>query len=264
MHTRCLSLIFLIVANSYYLTAQSTPLYTIPTTKITISEITPDIRKDTVYEQEGFAVSQLITLKEYKEFLTFLVQEYDESKANNYLPDSSICRAEEDYIAYLTDTIYEKYPVLGVSWENAMSYCIWCSRVDEIIQEGSYYRLPNYTEYAAIRKKDSLHPELNLISEDYSEWSIVTQDESIFVFSQTIENLNFVYFPEDKHPQADKRKVILGNNFHFKRNNVYLNNFSKYQNIGYHYVGFRLLKTEIPPEEKSTIHTSLLKLYDYE
>lgn len=251
------------------LKAQEAKRFKIPITKIALSEIVPKIKRDTIVEQKSFEVTQFITLGAYKEFLTFLAQAYDENKAIPYSPDSSICLAFEDYTAYLTDTIYEKYPVLGVSWENAMSYCIWRSRQDGIVQQGFYYQLPNFTEYAAIRKMDSLKSELNLIHEDYSEWSMVSKDETLLEFAVrrkiNISFLNYIYLGEEKDQPAMKRKEILGNNFHFKRKNVFINDFlSFHQFKGYHYVGFRMIKNEIPNEDDSTIFLDILRLYDYE
>ena len=269
MHYGRFSVFTVFVLSFAYLNAQEPIRYNIPQTKLAVSEIVPDIKTDTIIEQHAFEATQLITLGEYKEFLTFLAQEYDENKAIFYFPDSSICFAVADYTTYLTDTIYEKYPVLGVSWENAMSYCIWRSRKDDLIQQGFYYQLPDFTEYAAIRKKDSLSPELNLIREDYSEWSMVTKDEAYLEIAVEIKfSLNFFNYihieKENDHP-AFKRKVILGNNFHFKRKNLFFNDFySRYQNKGYHYVGFRMIKKEIPNETDSSIYSNILRLYDYE
>ena len=269
MHYYRFSLFTVFVLSFTYLNAQEPIRYKIPTTKLAVSEIVPDIKTDTIIEQNAFEVTQLITIGEYKEFLTFLAQEYDENKAISYFPDSSICFAVVDYTTYLSDTIYEKYPVLGVSWENAMSYCIWRSRKDDLMQQGFYYQLPDFTEYAAIRKKDSLSPELNLIREDYSEWSMNSKDEPSLGFTVTrkfkLYYLSYIYLGEKEDPLALKRKEILGNNFHFKRKNLFINDFrSYYQNKGYHYVGFRLIKKEIPNEADSSIYSNIIRLYDYE
>ena len=269
MHYCRFLIISVAVLSFTYLNAQEPIRYKIPTTKLAVSEIVPDIKTDTIIEQNAFEATQLITLGEYKEFLTFLAQKYDDNKAISYFPDSSICFAVADYTAYLSDTIYEKYPVLGVSWENAMSYCIWCSQKDDIMQQGFYYQLPDFTEYAAIRKKDSLSPELNLIREDYSEWSMVSKDESLLEFAVirkfNLKFLNYIHLEEENGHPAMRRKEILGNNFHFKRKNLFFNDFrSYYQNKGYHYVGFRMIKKEIPNETDSSIYSNILRLYDYE
>ncbi len=265
-----LALSFIFLFPCFLLKAQQGDFYVVPDTEISVKEILSSLEKDTIIEEKSFKVSPLITLGAYKEFLTFLATEYGENKVVSYLPDSNICLALEDYIAYLTDTIYEKHPVLGISWENAMSYCIWRSRKDQL-EEGFYYLLPNFSEYAAIRKEDSLNPDLNLINEDYSEWSLITKDESILDFAELlikdkgIAFLNYYYFAETSDPPAMKRKVILGNNFHFKRRDVFLNDYySHYQNKGYHYVSFRLVKKELNKKEEQNINTSMIRLYDYE
>lgn len=262
-----LALGFVFLLHCYLLKAQQSDLYVVPDTEVSVREIFPSINKDTVILQKRFEVSPLITLGEYKAFLIFLATAYDENKAISYLPDSSICLATEDYITYLTDTIYEKHPILGVSWENAMTYCIWKSRKDEL-GEGFYYILPNYTEYYAIRKQDSLNPALKLIKEDYSEWSVMSKDETILQFGDmwiyNTDLFNYYYFAEPSDPPAIKRKVIFGNNFHFKRRNIFLNNFSSYQYKGYHYVSFRLVKKEIDDAYEQGINDSMIKRYDYE
>lgn len=250
--------------------AQSNGLFQIPEMDIYASEILPNIDEDTVVKQSSFQTSQLITLHQYKQFLAFLKTEYDDKKSNQYLPDSSITSNLEDYNKYLQDTIYEKYPVLGLSWENAMAYCIWKSREDQLEDENLYYRLPNFTEYAAIRKYDSIHPNENLVKDDYSEWSIVSEDESFYSFSQasTISLsslLNYVYFAESEDHPSMKRKNIFGNNFHFKRNNLFFNEwYSMYQDKGYRFVGFRLIVANTNVDSNSNMHELIYDLYDYQ
>ena len=240
-------------------------LVEIPETEIKASEIFPDINIDSTTIQARFQASQLITLGEYKAFLTFLEKKYGVSKSNQYLPDSSITYSVEDYKKYLNDTIYENYPVLGVSWENAMAYSIWKAREDNLKENKQFYRLPNFTEYAAIRKYDSLNPNKKLVRDDYSEWSIIPQDETFFTFYFSFNGNFKYYFAEHNDYRSSKRKIILGNNFHFKRNNLFLNEmYSMYQIFGYHFVGFRLILTEIGSESEDYIYESIYRLYDFQ
>lgn len=261
---------FLLFFYVFTTNAQSNGLVQIPETDIYASEITPDIVEDTVVKQSLFQTSQLITLRQYKQFLAFLKTEYNEGKANQYLPDSSITNTLEDYNKYLRDTVYEKYPVLGISWENAVAYCIWKTREDQLENENLYYRLPNFTEYAAIRKYDSIHPKENLVKEDYSEWSIVSKDESMYSFSKASlirlsSLLNYVYFAESEDPPSMKRKNVVGNNFHFKRNNLFFNEwYSMYQDKGYPFVGIRIVVADINVDSNSNIHELIYGLYDYQ
>ncbi len=67
------------------------------------------------------------------------------------LPDTTVWREglayNEPYVQYyFSHVAYHKYPVVGVSWEQAMDYCIWRGdRVNEIrLNEAGIINLPDY------------------------------------------------------------------------------------------------------------------------
>lgn len=261
-------LILLTLLCHFTLNAQSDTFIQIPTADINVSEVYPKVKKDTIIKQESFNVSELITLGEYKLFLEFLENEYGEEKAQRYFPDSSIVLEVEDYTAYLKNTIYEKYPALGISWENVMAYCIWRSREDQL-DSNHYYRLLNFTEYAAVRRFDSLNSNKKLVNEDYAEWSILEHDINHLFTEKLSEIVMFLFHPlsfvSKEEPQSMKRKVVFGDNFHFKRKNIFLNGmYFFYQNNGYHFVGFRLVIANKNTKTENYIHESMHRHYDYQ
>lgn len=263
------AILFTFLSNALCIHSQTVKLIQLEATTIKASEILPDILKDTSFVQHSFETTDLITLREYKEFLSFLKSTYAEKHFRRFLPDSSIVTNRLDYEKYLNDPIYENYPALGISWENAISFCIWKSRQEQLDLNSQYYRFPNLSEYAAIHKYHDSTISSHLVHDDYSEWSIVSKDESYnFYRNQPIHQLDlftdYVYIAENDDVPALKRKIVLGNNFHFKRHNLFFNEwYSFYQNKGYPFVGFRLVKATLNSEHDSAIYESLIKYYDY-
>ncbi|MPL95787.1 hypothetical protein SDC9_41959 [bioreactor metagenome] len=210
----------------------------------------------------SFEATPFITLGQYKEFI--------ESRAANdackdsLMPDRSIASAET-YKKYMSRKKYEKYPVLGVSWQNALEYCIWRTKMENPDSGIVFiYRLPYKSEweqmalYADSTKKDFE------INRHYAEWIMASFDESAFDFAGNLNNaytFEYVYFAKDKDPQVLKRMHIYGRSF--LSNDEY--KMYGYSDQGYRDVGFRLVKeyVNMPGREPSPVaqNDKIMQLY---
>ncbi len=82
-----------------------------------------------------------VSNQDYREFTYWLQRVYpgDQQKINSVLPDTTLWRSElaynEPYIQnYFRHPAYSDYPVVGVTWEQANTYCTWrTDRVNEQI-----------------------------------------------------------------------------------------------------------------------------------
>ena len=115
--------------------------------------------------------------REYVEWINYVFGHYNPELVNATLPDTTVWRDElaynEPYVEnYFRHPAYSFYPVVGVSWDQAMAYCQWrTDRVNEqilvgnkIIQPADYTLLnPNMCfpeeEIDNFLKNNSDHPE---------------------------------------------------------------------------------------------------------
>lgn len=132
---------------------------------------------------DAFWMSNEITNKEYRKFISDLknnpkdslvIIDYKQIKETGnvnkastfyiykeilaYAIDQKIWQNKEEYKNYFTDKKYDNYPVVGVSYQGAVLYCVWKTKQENILRKSKNlafvqdYRLPYESEweYAAL------------------------------------------------------------------------------------------------------------------
>jgi Sulfatase-modifying factor enzyme 1 len=233
---------------SYAPARKSVHLFTIPTQTIDLYKLLDDSSKSAIQAVRGFQISEQVTFKEYKEYLNSVKKDSTEKFYLSQLPDSSIGSAEV-YEKYLRSSRYDNYPVLGISWENAMNYCKWKTLADNRDSIQFVYRLPNCSEWLAAYSYLSENEIENDFNKNYSDWLINSKDESIYDYLHEIAPKPFVYdwmyFHTSDAPLALKRKQVIGNSYLYQQESILFYSFNFYANEGYRQIGFRYVKETV-------------------
>jgi formylglycine-generating enzyme required for sulfatase activity len=230
---------------------QAQQMHSIPQQKFLFPNAT---EKQEEISVEAFEISDFISLGEYKEYLAEIKKDSSFEYYRSQLPDSSITIQEDVFVEYLQNPEYENYPVLGISWENAMNFCKWKSLKENNGEIKFIYRLPLYSEWQAAQKhleKEAVAHDFNKLFSDYLLNSYYEQ--------RTWESLENIYFHKKNDHAYFKRKCVIGNSYRFNNQEEF--NILPYSlaNEGYRHIGFRIVKTKI-----DTLEKQVLKYWAYE
>lgn len=120
-----------------------------------------DVHKREVRVKDLLMDEHEVTNKQWKEFVAAMGAQYTPS-------DSLYFSYGFKVIDYYNSEQYDDFPVVGITWEQAMDYCKWRS---EQVKDGQF-RLPTEEEweYAAI----ALHPETTISKKSKVNFEIVT------------------------------------------------------------------------------------------
>lgn len=252
--TAVFTLVILLLSFSYKLNPHSLfhshsvfqSLHSIPAQTLNLDSIVGDSDENDRITIEKFEISSLVTLKEYKVYLEDIKQDSGYTYYKTQLPDTNI-GTKEIHAHYISTKKYEAYPVVGISWENALNYCKWKTIKENPGSIRYIYRLPKASEWIAALeylKNQQIAHDLN---HDYSDWLLVIRDESSKEFKSFHSDnktwhYDFVYLHKMKDPPALKRKIVIGNSFLYQGERILHHNYSYYANQGYRQIGFRLVK----------------------
>jgi hypothetical protein len=181
-------------------------------------------------------------------------------------PDSAMA-LPEIYRQYISGDKYDNYPVVGVSWDNAMNYLRWRTinaNKDRIYD--TIYRLPVLSEWIAaynyFQTTKTLKEEM---SGDFSDWTLNLKDESTFDINLKYGYLDAenIYYALPSDPPVLKRKIAVGSSFHYGQ--LHLSEFQSYYEFhGYAHISFRYVIEVRTLEQRMAKKSSLLKLWGLE
>lgn len=212
------------------------------------------------YSVQGFYISEKVTLREYKAFLAAMRRDSGEAFYLQLLPDSTIGTADQ-YTQYLTDRAFEKFPVVGVSWINAMRYCVWLNLQENDANATPYcYRLPSKAEWLAANELLGTKKGSDF-NKGYADWLITSYFETSFDF---IHDLNPDIDADPEKAAKAVRKLFMGNSWriHFQDPNTYASLF-EYRDKGSPFLGFRYVKEPIEKATNAEVLRHLRKKWGY-
>jgi|GEM_PF-1438666 len=201
------------------------------------------------YTVKEFSVSQQITFKEYKQYLEDMKRDSGLAFYKSQLPDSNMC-LKEAYNKYISGKAFDNYPVLGISWEDALNYCKWRTLKDNKDSLVFLYRLPHLSEWAVASDYLAKQKIKTDFSKYYADWTLAAFDESAYDFEHDLNPADYEYFALPNEANVLKRKRIMGNSFKYQSNYALQNGYG-YSFEGYAHVGFRLVKETITPQMRA-------------
>ena len=255
--------------------------YTIPQQKLDLYGLLGDTSKKAYYVVKNTEISDFVTFKEYKQYLFAVKRDSSEKFYLTQLPDTSITIDKSAYAKYITESIYDNYPVVGISWDNAMNFCKWKTLRDNLRSNVQFvYRLPNCSEWLAAYYYLEENKIENDFNKNYSDWLLNTKvDKQDFIpnmvtFTDKDEKETAYFFKYDKVFMFYSKisssflpdKCVLGNSFLYQKPVLKNHFYYRYlSNKGYKHIGFRLVKdyfatSQIADGESKTLAQAI---YDY-
>jgi len=221
-----------------------------------------NISADSFAVIHSFEATPFITLGEYKKFLESRAE--SGSGNDSLMPDRSIASAET-YETYMHDKKYESDPVMGVSWQNALEYCIWRTKLENPDSGIVFiYRFPYKTEWEQLADYAESSMSDFEINRHYAEWLMATYDESAVVFTANLSReypFEYLFIAKKTDPQVLKRMCIYGRSFISDD----VHKMYGYSDKGYRDVGFRMVKeyVNVPGQKPSPVllNDKLMQLY---
>ncbi len=249
---------------SYAAKHKSNPLYFIPTQTINLYKLLAYQNKTFTSTIKEFEISEQVTYKEYKEYLSSVKKDSSEEFYLIQLPDNSIGSIEV-YKRYLTHHEYDNSPVIGISWESAMNFCKWKTIKDNNKHLQFIYRLPNCSEWLAAYSYLSEKKIRNTLNKNFSDWLINTKDETYHFIDTYPLSEKFIFDDVWLHKPDEsltlKRKQVIGNSYLYQQKYLLAHKFSFYANEGYRQVSFRYVKVSLLDSVNFKFNNSILNYW---
>jgi hypothetical protein len=213
----------------------------VPTQYLELYKLLGYENKNKIDTVKGFEISNFITYKQYKKYLNSIKPDSSEQFYISQLPDTNITIEKDVYQEYITSNAYDKYPVLGISWKNAMNYCRWKTLEDNKKGKIDFvYRLPYESEWLAALNYFKLNKIKHDLDQKYSDWLLNAFDESVYNFRFN-SKFDYSYSHKKEDPPVLKRKKVIGESYLY---NILFFKYG-YSYIGYQQIAFRIVKTKV-------------------
>ncbi len=207
--------------------------YPVPETNLDLRSIDTNLKTMTV---KPFQISALITVKEFKMYLSAVKRDSSSSFYHAQLPQSTtINQKMVDEI--LASSELQGKPMPGVSWAVARNYCSWLNALSKRKGNNEQYALPLLSQLLAY---DEVYGQNQM--NELESWTLNTYDELSFEFF----GLDYVYEAQRDDPPSLKRRTVYNGSYHM---NYVSHDHSKmfhyeYQDSSSRYVGFKIVKNE--------------------
>lgn len=229
MHRRLLILIhffFIGIASSFgqfYPVNEMTLETTIANTKFNDTKV------------QSFSISNLITVKEFKEYLQAIKKDSSTMFYKSQLPASGTM-SKTLINDILSNPDLQNKPMPGVSWTAARNYCTWLNRIAASKGLSYEYDLPLVSELIAFNNLYCISDQNEL-----ETWTLNFYVESI---KELPNFMNYQYNAIQSDPPAMKRKVIFGGSYHmnYRANNDHRIFQYEYQDSSSRFIGFRIVR----------------------
>ncbi len=237
--------LLVILLTSFEIEDRSAKIFDIPSQTINFFKILGDSSNGKEDKIKGFQISELVTYKEYKEYLNAIRKDSSFKYYQTQLPDSNI-GSNEVRAKYIGSSEFDELPVLGISWDNAMNFCRWKTIKENGDSVQFLYRLPNCSEWLAAYWNLSKNNIQNDFNKKYSDWLLNTKFENILEFRANWKGsliFEHNYFAGKDESLTLKRKLVIGDSYLFQQEKL-LNYclFNYYSTEGYRQVSFRYVK----------------------
>ena len=215
--------------------------YNIPVHQLNLYQAMGITTESASMEVGGFMISRQVTLGEYKGYLSAVQRDSTSEFYLSQIPGDEMLD-KSIWQVYLENPIYEAYPVVGVSWEQARNFCLWKSQKKRTDGATKVYRLPHHSEWLAAYLFLSGNRIGHDFNQHYSDWLINTKTEMPSRLTADDEGrwpFDRLYDHKKDDPRILKRKSIIGNSFHYQTEHLRESMLYGYADQGYRYVGFR-------------------------
>jgi hypothetical protein len=212
----------------------------VPTQALPLYQLNDNTHQSSaLFNVDSLNISSQVTFGAYKQYLTAVKRDSGYFFYLTQLPDSTITSPDR-YIDYLQNPIYNYSPVAGISWEAAINFCKWKLLKDNPDDSILFiYNLPKVSQWLAAKHfLDSSNID-NDFSKNFSDWTVGMYFEGGFGIKEFY--YDFVQYVTVNTALRDKRKIVAGNNYLFMTDYV-VHKKGYFQNSGYRYVSFRLIK----------------------
>ncbi len=204
-------------------------------------------------EIDSLNISYQISFGEYKAYLNRIKKDSTTLFYLSQLPDTNITN-QKNYTAYILNSKYNEFPVVGISWEAAMNFCKWKTLSEKKGEKMEFiYRLPKLSEWLAAYNFLENNNIKNDFSKNYSDWTISLYFEGAYgLKNDSSFILDMFSFPNSKSQQREKRFRVIGNSYFYQYKNLY-NHFKTFYSFkGYRQVAFRVVKENYSTQQNST------------